>query len=138
MPKLTSLEAEVIEHCGDAPMLDQVVAWSAINSGSRNLDGLDRIAGILAEAFSPLPGRLDLTNPTPFRVGNYNAFDMQVGHSFSKSGNRRLKGLQVLLGVNNIQNRFPPLIPSEGNQSHDINAYDPIGRFVYMQAKYKF
>jgi outer membrane receptor protein involved in Fe transport len=40
--------------------------------------------------------------------------------------------------VNNIFNKFPPLIPSEGNQSADINAYDPIGRFVYVQAKYKF
>jgi hypothetical protein len=40
--------------------------------------------------------------------------------------------------VNNAFNRMPPRIPSEGNQSHDINAYDPIGRFVYVQARYKF
>jgi iron complex outermembrane recepter protein len=89
-------------------------------------------------AHTYVPSLDDLTNPTPFRVGNYNAFDVQVGHSFANWGNRRVKGLQVALGVNNIMNRFPPRIPSEGNQSHDINAYDPIGRFVYVQAKYKF
>jgi outer membrane receptor protein involved in Fe transport len=80
----------------------------------------------------------DLTNPTPFRVGNYNAFDVQVGLSLANWNNRRLQGLQFAVGVNNVFNRFPPKIPSEGNQSADINAYDPIGRFVYVQARYKF
>ena len=30
------------------------------------------------------------------------------------------------------------LILDAVSASHDINAYDPIGRFVYVQAKYKF
>lgn len=80
----------------------------------------------------------DLTNPTPYRVKKYHTFDVQIGHTFSDMGFRYLKGLQMQVGVNNVFNKFPPLIPSEGNQSHDINSYDPIGRFVYVQAKYKF
>ena len=63
---------------------------------------------------------------------------LQVGHTFASSGNAWLKGLTTTVGVNNVFNKFPPLIPSEGNQSHDINAYDAIGRFIYVQAKYKF
>ena len=35
-------------------MLDQVTAWAAVNSGSRNLAGLETVADMLAEAFSPL------------------------------------------------------------------------------------
>jgi iron complex outermembrane receptor protein len=89
-------------------------------------------------AHTYVPSLDDLTNPTPFRAGNYNAFDVQVGHNFTNWNNRRLRGLQVAIGVNNIMNRYPPRIQSEGNQSHDINAYDPIGRVVYVQAKYKF
>ena len=85
-----------------------------------------------------VPSLDDLTNPTPYRVKKYHSFDLQVGHSFANWGPRRLRGLQVAVGVNNVFNKFPPYIPSEGNQSHDINAYDPIGRFVYLQAKYKF
>lgn len=85
-----------------------------------------------------VPSLDDLSNPTPFRVAHYHSIDAQIGHTFAGYNNRRLKGLQVAVGVNNVFNRFPPLIPSEGNQSHDINAYDPIGRFVYVQAKYKF
>ena len=48
-----------------APMLDQVEAWAAINSGSRNLDGLARVAGDLADAFAALPGALALVDPAP-------------------------------------------------------------------------
>ena len=47
------------------PMLDQVEAWAAINSGSRNLDGLKQIAAELANAFSGLPGQLELVDPDP-------------------------------------------------------------------------
>ena len=41
-----------------APMLEQILDWSAINSGSRNLPGLSAMAGRLADAFSVLPGDL--------------------------------------------------------------------------------
>ena len=54
-----------VEACVDAPMLSQVQAWAAINSGSRNLDGLKTVAGMLADAFSALPGTLTLSDPTP-------------------------------------------------------------------------
>ena len=89
-------------------------------------------------AHTYVPGLDDLTNPTPYRVAKYHSFDLQVGHTFANSGNSWLKGLTTSVGVNNVFNKFPPLIPSEGNQSHDINGYDAIGRFVHVQAKYKF
>ncbi len=41
-------------------MLDQVTAWAAVNSGSRNLAGLEQVAGLLADAFAALPGELAL------------------------------------------------------------------------------
>jgi glutamate carboxypeptidase len=44
-------------------MLDQVLEWTAVNSGSRNLAGLERTAGLLADAFSALPGELTLDAP---------------------------------------------------------------------------
>lgn len=46
-------------------MLDQVQDWAAINSGSRNLDGLARMADRLADAFSILPGTLRLIDAAP-------------------------------------------------------------------------
>jgi glutamate carboxypeptidase len=65
MHSLSSIEAAAIEPCAGAPMLDQVTAWAAINSGSRNLAGLDTIAHQLAGAFSSLPGEVVLREPAP-------------------------------------------------------------------------
>ena len=48
-----------------APMLAQLREWSAINSGSRNLDGLGVTAGLLADAFSILPGEVALLDAAP-------------------------------------------------------------------------
>lgn len=63
MGHLSSIEAAAVEHAGAAPMLDQVQSWAAVNSGSRNLEGLTRLAGLLADAWSTLPGELDFEEP---------------------------------------------------------------------------
>jgi glutamate carboxypeptidase len=46
-------------------MLDQLLDWSAINSGSRNMDGLSAMARRLVDAFSVLPGDLALLPAVP-------------------------------------------------------------------------
>jgi len=65
MAELSSVERAVVERAGAEHMLDQVLGWAAINSGSRNLAGLERMADALVEAFSALPGILRLENPAP-------------------------------------------------------------------------
>jgi glutamate carboxypeptidase len=65
MAGLSSIEQAVVEHCANAPMLDQVTEWAAVNSGSRNLAGLETVAGLLADAFSALPGEVALEEPVP-------------------------------------------------------------------------
>ena len=64
MGALSSTERSAVERAGAEPMLDQVLAWSAINSGSRNLDGLGRMAAELADAFAALPGALAMADPS--------------------------------------------------------------------------
>src|SRR5688572_13876037 len=65
MERLSSIEAATLEQCDDAPMLDQVREWAAVNSGSRNLPGLETVSRLLAEAFAALPGTLDLREAAP-------------------------------------------------------------------------
>lgn len=65
---LTSLERAACEAAAAAPMLDQVQAWAAINSGSRNLKGLKTMAGLLADAFAALPGKVELVAPDPVEI----------------------------------------------------------------------
>jgi len=65
MGELSSIEHEGVERASEEPMLEQVLAWAAVNSGSRNLTGLERMADLLADAFAALPGILRLENPAP-------------------------------------------------------------------------
>jgi glutamate carboxypeptidase len=67
MTGLTTDEQECLERAIAAQdaMLGQVEAWSAINSGSRNMDGLARVAGELANAFAVLPGAINLIDAAP-------------------------------------------------------------------------
>jgi glutamate carboxypeptidase len=62
---LTAIESAAIEQASAAPMLARTEAWVAINSGTRNLAGLGKMADSLARAFSVLPGELALVDPAP-------------------------------------------------------------------------
>jgi glutamate carboxypeptidase len=63
MQSISSTETSVLERIEKDPMLAQVQAWSAINSGSANLMGLAQTAGMLADAFAALPGDIELIEP---------------------------------------------------------------------------
>jgi glutamate carboxypeptidase len=65
MSGVTGEESAILERAAAAPMLDRVQAWAAVNSGSRNLAGLARMARIYADAFAGLPGRLTLEDSSP-------------------------------------------------------------------------
>ena len=65
MTGLTSDERECVERAKAAQgaMLANVEAWAAINSGSRNLEGLSQVAGMIADAFAVLPGAMARVDP---------------------------------------------------------------------------
>ncbi|NNC54038.1 MAG: hydrolase [Erythrobacter sp.] len=44
-------------------MLREVQDWAAINTGTANIDGLKTMADVLADAFSALPGDVELVDP---------------------------------------------------------------------------
>lgn len=46
-------------------MLERTQKWAAINSGTSNLAGLERMAAELAHAFAQLPGEVSLRDPAP-------------------------------------------------------------------------
>ena len=48
-----------------AAMTEQGLAWSAVNSGTGNLAGLETVADLLADAFAVLPGEVSLVDPAP-------------------------------------------------------------------------
>ena len=65
MQQLSPVEAALAAAIDPTPMLAQVKAWCAINTGTRNLAGLAAQAEALAAAFSDLPGSIELIEPAP-------------------------------------------------------------------------
>jgi glutamate carboxypeptidase len=80
MGDLTSSERKAVERAAAEPMLDQVLAWAAVNSGSRNLGGLERMADLLADAFAALPGVLRLESPAKVEAVDSSGRTVQVQH----------------------------------------------------------
>ena len=62
MSKLTNDEAAAVAFIATQPMLAQVERWSAVNSGTRNLDGQAQIASMLLTDFGTLPGTIALVD----------------------------------------------------------------------------
>jgi glutamate carboxypeptidase len=80
MGRLSTAEQDIVERAMDEPMLDEVLAWTAVNSGSRNLAGLERMADLLADAFSALPGILRLENPAPVQAVDSSGRTLEIQH----------------------------------------------------------
>ena len=80
MGELTSLEQTCVEAASATPMLAQVECWAALNSGSRNLAGLDAIAGKLADEFAGLPGEVELVKASPVEAVDAGGKAFEVPH----------------------------------------------------------
>ena len=77
---LSGAEGLACEAARSAPMLEHTLAWSAVNSGSGNLGGLRAMAGMLADAFSALPGPVDLVPPDPAEAVDADGSVRAVAH----------------------------------------------------------
>lgn len=62
---MSNEEQALIERIDQAAMLTQVEHWASVNSGTRNLPGVGRMADMLADAFTVLPGTIALVEPQP-------------------------------------------------------------------------
>jgi glutamate carboxypeptidase len=80
MAQLSSSERAVVERAGAEPMLDRVLGWAAVNSGSRNLGGLERMADLLVDAFAALPGLIRLERPAKVEAVDAAGRTVEIEH----------------------------------------------------------
>jgi glutamate carboxypeptidase len=80
MAELSSSERAVVERAEAEPMLEQVLGWAAINSGSRNLAGLKRMADVLVDAFAALPGQIRLEDAATVKSIDGGGHDIAIEH----------------------------------------------------------
>lgn len=70
----------LIERAGDADLLPLVEEWARVNSGSRNLIGLEAMAAELSEAFSCLPGEIRHAEPDPVTAMDGDGREVPLNH----------------------------------------------------------
>src|SRR6476620_6286095 len=80
MAELSSSERAVVERAAAEPMLQQVLGWAAVNSGSRNLAGLERMADLLVDAFAALPGLIRLEQPAIVKTVDASGRSNEIEH----------------------------------------------------------
>jgi glutamate carboxypeptidase len=107
MGELSSTERAAVERATAEPMLDRVLAWSAVNSGSRNLAGLERMADLLVDAFSALPGVLRLEAPERVETVDSAGRTVRVEHGRHLHLNVRPTAPVQLLFTGHMDTVFP-------------------------------
>ena len=78
MGELTTIERDAVGRASGEPMLAQVEAWAAINSGTGNLAGLEAVAGLLADAFAALPGDMEFETAAPVKAIEPDGYERQI------------------------------------------------------------
>jgi len=109
--KLSHDERRLIEPIDAAALLARTERWSAINTGTGNLAGLQRQAAELAEAFSALPGELELREPA--RVASVNAEGNQAEQAHGRHLVLRVRpeAQRRFLLTGHMDTVFPPEHP---------------------------
>ncbi len=80
MKPVTTQEQAALDRIDQQAMLDQVLNWAAINTGTRNLPGLAVQAAKLADAFGALPGAITLEAPAPVTAISRDGAEVPIGH----------------------------------------------------------
>ncbi len=127
MKHLAPEERTLAEGIDQAAMLALTERWSAINSGTANLDGLARQASALADAFAPLPGDIELREPAPV-----SAIDA-AGHEIERQHGRHLvlsvrpQAARRLLLTGHMDTVYPPDHPFQSGTWLDADTLNAPG-----------
>ena len=70
-----------------------------------------------------------------FHVPHYDSFDL--GASFDFDGSR-LAGLQLRVGLENVTDEDPPIIPCWNSANTEASQYDVLGRRYFVSLRYSF
>ncbi|MFM6854950.1 MAG: hydrolase [Sphingopyxis sp.] len=127
MGTLSTVEQRAVDMLDPAPMLAQVLAWSAINSGSRNLAGLAQMAALLADACAPLPGDVALIAPAPVQVMRADGALDTLDHGQHLTVRVRPDAPCRLLLTGHMDTVFPPDHPFQATIWADDNTLNGPG-----------
>ena len=113
---LTPDHKRLIAPIDQAAMLAHAQQWSAINTGTANLDGLAEMAGILADAFAVLPGNVVLVDPAPVTAIGSDGRAFEKPHGQHVTVSVRPEADRRLLFTGHMDTVFPQDSAFQGQQ----------------------
>jgi len=108
MPDLSEREARIVAgiQSRQADMVETVIAWGGINTGSRNLAGLAILRDILAERLSPLGGTLEIRAPDPVMAFDANGIETEMAHGHNIHVRKRPEAARRILLTGHMDTVF--------------------------------
>ncbi|MGN6498316.1 MAG: hydrolase [Tsuneonella sp.] len=110
------LADQLSDRIDQAAMLQQVQGWSAVNTGTGNLAGLAEQAQMLADAFSALPGELELVEPAPVTAIAADGSEVDKAHGRHLVLRVRPQAERRILLTGHMDTVFPADHPFQGQQ----------------------
>lgn len=107
MQQPSPIEAALLDRIDPAAMLGQVEAWSALNTGTRNLIGLAEQAEMLAGAFSALPGEISLETPSRVNAVAADGREVELVHGHHMVLSVRPQAARRFLLTGHMDTVFP-------------------------------
>lgn len=113
---------EILDSIDQTAMCEQTLRWSAINSGTGNLDGLAKMAEELREAFGALPGGIELVDPAPVTAIDGDGREVEVANGKHLVCRVRPDAQRRLIFTGHMDTVFPPDHPFQENtwQGDDV------------------
>ena len=125
--KLTAAERDLIEPIEPATMLEQTQRWSAINSGTSNLAGLQQQAEEVADAFSALPGEPVLHQGKRVDAVDAEGREFEVEHGRHLVLRVRPEAERRFLLTGHMDTVFPPEHPFQHGRWLNPDTYNAPG-----------
>ena len=107
MKQLDAKYEALVDPIDQELMLSQAREWSAINTGTANLDGLATMASTLADAFSALPGEVRLVDPAPVTAMGADGKEFAKQHGQHLTMSVRPDAKRRLLFTGHMDTVFP-------------------------------
>ncbi len=107
MTQLSSDLQALISTIDQDALLADTQGWSAINTGTANLDGLKDQAAALADAFSVLPGEVKLVDPAPVSAIGADGAEFEKQHGQHLTLSVRPDAERRLLFTGHMDTVFP-------------------------------
>jgi glutamate carboxypeptidase len=127
MKHLAPQERALAEGIDQAAMLALTERWSAINSGTANLDGLARQATALADALAALPGDIELREPAPVSAIDAAGREIERQHGRHLVLSVRPQAGRRLLLTGHMDTVYPPDHPFQSGTWLDADTFNAPG-----------